>query len=94
MTSQKHLFDLEPDVHYLNCAYMSPICKATAAAGVAGVNQKMRPYSVTPDDFFTDVDHLKTLFARLVNAEHRDRIALILSVFLPMFLMIVPILRL
>jgi selenocysteine lyase/cysteine desulfurase len=80
MTSQKHLFDLEPDVHYLNCAYMSPISKATAAAGVEGVNRKMRPYSVTPDDFFTDVDRLKTLFARLINAEHRDRIALIPSV--------------
>jgi selenocysteine lyase/cysteine desulfurase len=80
MTSQKHLFDLEPNVHYLNCAYMSPISKATAAAGVEGVNRKMRPYSVTPDDFFTDVDRLKTLFARLVNAEHRDRIALIPSV--------------
>jgi selenocysteine lyase/cysteine desulfurase len=80
MTSQKHLFDLEADVHYLNCAYMSPISKATAAAGIEGVNRKMRPYSVTPDDFFTDVDRLKTLFARLVNAEHRDRIALIPSV--------------
>ena len=80
MTCQKHLFDLEPDVHYLNCAYMSPISKATAAAGVEGVNRKMRPYSITPNDFFTDVEHLKTLFAKLVNAEHRDRIALIPSV--------------
>ncbi len=80
MTSQKHLFDLEPDVHYLNCAYMSPISKAVAAAGVEGVNRKMRPYSITPNDFFADVDRLKTLFAKLVNAEERDRIALIPSV--------------
>jgi selenocysteine lyase/cysteine desulfurase len=80
MTCQKHLFDLEPDVHYLNCAYMSPISKATAAAGIIGVQQKMRPYQITPNDFFTDVERLKTLFARLINAEHRDRIALIPSV--------------
>jgi selenocysteine lyase/cysteine desulfurase len=80
MTCQKHLFDLEPDVHYLNCAYMSPISKATAAAGVEGVNRKMRPYSIAPNDFFDDVNRLKTLFATLVNAEHRDRIALIPSV--------------
>ena len=80
MTCQKHLFDLESDVHYLNCAYMSPISKATAAAGIVGVQQKMRPYQVTPNDFFSDVERLKTLFARLINAEHRDRIAVIPSV--------------
>lgn len=79
MTCQKHLFDLEPDVHYLNCAYMSPISKATSAAGIVGVQQKMRPYQVTANDFFSDVDRLKTLFATLINAEHQDRIALIPS---------------
>jgi selenocysteine lyase/cysteine desulfurase len=80
MTSKKHLFDLESGVHYLNCAYMSPISSATAEAGIMAVARKMRPYSITPNDFFTDVDRLKTLFAQLVNAEHRDRIALIPSV--------------
>ena len=80
LTCQKHLFDLEPDVHYLNCAYMSPISKATAAIGAEAVNRKLRPYTITPNDFFSDVDQLKTLFARLINAEHRDRIAIIPSV--------------
>ena len=80
MNSQKHHFDLDPKVHYLNCAYMSPLSQAVTAAGQAALLRKVQPYQITPEDFFTEVDQLKSLFAHLVNAEDANRIAIIPSV--------------
>ena len=80
LTCQKHLYDLEPHVHYINGAYMSPLSRAAAAAGEAAIRDKMRPYHITPADFFTDVDHLKQLFAQIINAKHAHQVALTPSV--------------
>jgi selenocysteine lyase/cysteine desulfurase len=77
LTCQKHLFSLEPDFHYINGAYMSPLLKVSEEAGFEGVKRKARPYRVTAQDFFTDVEILRGLFAQLVNAEHAKRVALI-----------------
>jgi selenocysteine lyase/cysteine desulfurase len=79
LTCQKHLFSLEPDVHYINCAYMSPLMHAVEEAGYAGVRKKVRPYRMTDKDFFTDPEILRGLFAQLVRAEHPQRIAIIPS---------------
>jgi selenocysteine lyase/cysteine desulfurase len=77
---QKHLFDLDSDVHYINGAYMSPISKAVEAAGLAAVIRKSKPYNVAPDDFFTEVAHLKTLFAKIINAKEANRVSIIPAV--------------
>ncbi|MBL7818280.1 MAG: aminotransferase class V-fold PLP-dependent enzyme [Saprospiraceae bacterium] len=80
LTCQKHLFSLDPSVHYINGAYMSPISNAVAAAGIESVKKKMQPYTIMPTDFFTETHQLKSLFAQIVNAEEPQRIALIPSV--------------
>src|SRR5690606_5581309 len=72
LPSQRHLFDIPDDIAYLNCAYMSPLAKAVVAAGEAGVARKARPWTVTPQDFFTDTEIVRGLFARLVNAATDD----------------------
>ena len=77
---QKHLFDLDADVHYINGAYMSPISRAVVAAGLAAVVRKSKPYNVSSDDFFTEVAHLKTLFAKIVHAKEPNRVSIIPSV--------------
>jgi selenocysteine lyase/cysteine desulfurase len=79
LSCQKHLFDLEADVHYINGAYMSPISKAVAEAGAAAANRKMRPYNISPADFFNDVEKLKGLFAKIINAHEPQRVAIIPS---------------
>jgi selenocysteine lyase/cysteine desulfurase len=56
---------------------MSPTSHKVAEAGHAAVDRKKRPYLITPEDFFTDVLRLKTLFAQLVHAESAHRVALI-----------------
>ncbi len=76
---QRHLFDIPDDVAYLNCAYMSPSSKAVTAAGIEGARRKASPWKVQPDDFFSESEDARSLFARLVNAS-ADDIAIVPSV--------------
>src|SRR5687767_11961782 len=79
MHSQKHLFSLEPGVHYLNCAYLSPLLRSAEEAGLAGLLRKRNPQHIKAADFFTDAVALRSLFGQLVQAP-ASRIALIPSV--------------
>lgn len=72
LPDQRHLFALDDDVAYLNCAYMAPGLKAGLAAAEASFAMKRRPWEVVPDDFFTGADAARALFARLVNAQADD----------------------
>ncbi len=77
---QKHLFSLEPNIHYINCAYMSPLMRPVEYAGYEGVKRKVRPNEVLPQDFFTQPEILRGLFAQVINAELPKRVAIIPSV--------------
>lgn len=77
---QKHLFDLEDEVVYLNGAYMSPQLKSVEAAGLQGLRMKNRPYQVSIQDFFQPVEDLKVAFAQLIHATEYQRVAVIPSV--------------
>ncbi len=79
LDNQRALFDIPDDVHYLNCAYMSPFLKSAVCAGHAGIDQKAQPWKILSDDFFTHSDIARSLFARLINAEAED-IAIVPSV--------------
>ena len=79
LVNQRHLFDIPDDVHYLNCAYMSPLLKSVVAAGCQGVEAKAHPWEVPPKAFFTNTDKARALFSGLVNAQPED-IAIIPSV--------------
>src|SRR5262249_41723899 len=65
LPSQRHLFDIPDDVAFLNCAYISPLPKASVAAGEAGVRRKSRPWTIAPADFFSTSEAVRTLFAGL-----------------------------
>lgn len=77
LSCQKDAFSLPLDEHYLNCAYMSPISRAVEAAGLAGVRVKAVPSRIQTQDFFTEADRARGLFARLVNAPDPSRIAIV-----------------
>ncbi len=78
LPSQRHLFDLPADVAYLNCAYMSPLSNAVAAASREGVDRKRRPWMLAAHDFFTLTDSARAAFARLLGAPATaDDIALV-----------------
>ncbi len=76
---QKHLFSLDPHVHYLNGAYMSPMMQSVEAAGAEALLRKRSPNRIAPSDFFTDPERLRGLFAQLVHAA-ADDVALIPAV--------------
>jgi selenocysteine lyase/cysteine desulfurase len=77
LTCQKDLFSLPESLHYLNCAYMSPLAKAVEEAGVMGMARKRIPTRITPESFFAESEEARELFTRLVNAPEADRVALI-----------------
>jgi selenocysteine lyase/cysteine desulfurase len=72
------MFSLPLDVHYLNCAYMSPLLKSVEDAGVRGIQRKRFPIDILPSDYFTEVQEVRELFAKLINVSAKN-IALISS---------------
>lgn len=80
LSCQKHLFTLDPHIHYINGAYMSPMLKSVEEAGIQGLLRKRQPSNITAQDFFTDAERLRGLFAQLVNAPSAGEVALISSV--------------
>ncbi len=72
LPNQRHLFDIPDDVAFLNCAYISPLPKASMAAGEQGVRRKGRPWTIAPADFFTASEAVRALFAGLINASADD----------------------
>lgn len=74
---QRHLFSLPDDLHYLNCAYMSPLPRSVEEAGIAGMRRKRVPTAIGASDFFADRGRVRALFARLVNAPDPGRIAIV-----------------
>ena len=69
LSCQKHHFSLPGDVHYLNCAYMSPLPRRVEAAGIRGMRAKRNPAGIVPADFFDTADSVRSLFAGLIGAE-------------------------
>lgn len=77
---QRDKFYLPEQVSYLNCAFMAPNLKSVEEAGIRGIRMKNFPYLMTKEDFFEPVDELKKLFAKLINLDEFERVALIPSV--------------
>jgi len=73
------MFEIPEDIAYLNCAYMSPQLRRAREIGERAVSRKSRPWELTPDDFFDEVEGVRTLFARLVGGE-AEGVAVIPSV--------------
>ena len=73
-------FAIDPDVHYLNCAYMSPLPHSVEEAGRVGLARKQRPWTIRPADFFTEVEHVKAAFADLLGAPRHEQVAVLPSV--------------
>jgi selenocysteine lyase/cysteine desulfurase len=67
--SQKHLFSLDPEVHYLNNAYRAPLLKAAEEAGINSIIKQRNPFKFTSNDFFDGVMEVRSAFGKLVNCD-------------------------
>jgi len=79
MNCQKHLFQLPEGIHYLNCAYMSPLLKSVEERGIEGMRSKRNPLSIKPVDFFTGAVSVRQKFGQMVGC-HPAQVALMPSV--------------
>ena len=70
--SQRHLFDIPEDIAYLNCAYLGPLSNAVVAAGQLASGRKAQPWKISSEDFYTDTEIARGLFATLINAAEDD----------------------
>jgi selenocysteine lyase/cysteine desulfurase len=70
--SQRHLFDLPADISYINCAYFGPFMRHAREAGIAGLDRRLRPWTIERRHFYEDVERVRALFARLVGAGAPD----------------------
>jgi selenocysteine lyase/cysteine desulfurase len=73
---QRHLFSLPDGLHYLNCAYMSPLPLPVEEAGIEGIRRKRDPTRVPARDFFAGSERARRLFGELVGAE-ASRVAVV-----------------
>ncbi|WP_432412576.1 aminotransferase class V-fold PLP-dependent enzyme [Rasiella sp. SM2506] len=80
MQNQKHFFNLDNPITYLNGAYMSPQLKSVEAIGLDCLQKKSKPYLISEADFFADKITLKKRFAHLIEAPDYETIAIIPSV--------------
>jgi selenocysteine lyase/cysteine desulfurase len=69
---QKHLFNIPQDIIYLNCAYLSPQLRSVSEAGHTGVASKEQPWQIFAQDFFTDTEQSRRLFAEMIDAKPDD----------------------
>lgn len=77
---QRDGFRIPDGVHYLNCAYMSPLLREVEEAGIEGIRRKRTPFQIGPQDFFEDSDRLRDAFASLIGAPDPGRVAIVPSV--------------
>ena len=69
-------FQIPPDEHYLNCAYMGPLPRVAEEAGFEAIRRKRVPTRIAAPDDFWATDPLRALFARLIGSDEPERIAI------------------
>jgi selenocysteine lyase/cysteine desulfurase len=66
--SRRDLFAVPPEIAYFNTANLSPQLHTVRAAGEAALDRRGRPWTITADDWFSDVERLRGLFGALIGA--------------------------
>ena len=74
--SLREQFDVPAEVAYFHTANLAPLTHRVRAAGEAALERRAQPWTIGADDWFSDVERLRGLFAELVGAD-ADGIALI-----------------
>jgi selenocysteine lyase/cysteine desulfurase len=74
--AQRDAFAVPAEIAYFNTATLSPQLHVVRAAGEAALERRGRPWTITPGDWFAEVERLRAFFGQLVGAD-ADGIALI-----------------
>jgi selenocysteine lyase/cysteine desulfurase len=79
LTCQRHEFSLPEGLHYLNCAYMSPLPGRVEQAGIVGLRRKRVPSDIEPRHFFEEANRARQRFGTLIGGAP-ERVAMIPAV--------------
>ncbi len=66
---QRSAYAVPDDVAYFNTANLALHLHAVRAAGEAALERRGRPWSIGPDDWFSDVERLRTLFGGMLGED-------------------------
>ena len=80
LINQKDKFRLSNTVTYLNGAFMSPMLKIVEKIGHTAISKKCSPYEISSNDFFQGTRKLKQEFAKLIDVDDYQNIAIIPAV--------------
>ena len=67
--AHREAFDVPREVAYFNTANLSPLLHRVRDAGVEALERRGRPWTISSEDWFSDVERLRGLFARLVAGD-------------------------
>jgi selenocysteine lyase/cysteine desulfurase len=73
---QRELFDIPGDVAYFNCASLAPQLRSAREAAEAAWERRARPWLIGGEDWFTEAEERRALFARLAGVD-ADGVALV-----------------
>ena len=62
-------FDVPPEVAYFNTANLGPLPHRVREAAEAALERRARPWTIGAEDWFADVERLRTLFGGLISAD-------------------------
>ena len=75
---QRELFEVDQELSYFACAAMAPLLRASVSAGICGLQERARPWTLSKASWFEPADERRLLFSHLINCAPED-IALVPS---------------
>ncbi len=78
LSDQRAMFEVDDRVAYFNTAYLAPPLRAVRTAAEEALDRRARPWSIAAADWYTDVEELRSRFARLVGGS-AESVALVPS---------------
>jgi selenocysteine lyase/cysteine desulfurase len=76
LADQRAQFEVDGDVAYFNTAALSPLLRSVRKAGEDALARRAKPWAISTRDWFSDVEELRSRFARLINGS-ADGVALV-----------------
>jgi selenocysteine lyase/cysteine desulfurase len=68
LANQRHLFEIPDGIAFFNCANIAPQLRSVRDAGEQALARNAKPWEIASSDWFTGVERLRSLFARLIGA--------------------------
>jgi selenocysteine lyase/cysteine desulfurase len=73
---ERKLYEVPDGIAYFNTASLAPQLRSVRAAGEAALERRGAPWQIADADWFTEVEHLRGLFAQVIGGDP-DGVALV-----------------